>query len=759
MMSRKIVSIRLVTALMVALLGAFVVHALIPDLSDTSAYQRFTALRPAVAVAGDILLIDVPTEAEKAGSNGINPDAFDWAEILLLMTEFEAAQGVFLFPPTEAPPTEHSLKLKHQALTGRFDQEFSVMSGNVLAFFEAIRLGSVRPRDSVRYVDDLLKLMDDGKNRLIEDVRAIDETETVLVNQALDVFGKVWIEYPAVQTASEADSFLPLHTRGKSWSTAVFHALMARLGGIVPEKLENGLLLPGVRLPGRDEQDIILPVGRDGSLLFETPDPDRDGRYRNLRPAAMLHAAELESSLYRSLKTMESAGYLAGLDPESYPSALYEHTLNLRREMLADPDEQKVSYWRQSRERFFIATRNFLEGKAEKKLLDGYDELVALETLEESGLKRVEELRQSVLRVFSESRNKLTELEIVRLNLEAELRDSFCIIGLGADVEAEAGLVNAILGQRFIDGLWGQRLNRWAALPGLVLSVPLAFSGPLLSLLAGLVAAALTVGIVALVFIYAGIWIHPILPAGIIAAVTISSVLMCLALRHWNKDRLRTAFGRRLPPRLMGNLVTAGSIRTAEIHDSKAVILAIRYIHTGEHGRPEEDPHQAESLKSFQDLAAQSIVHHGGVVLGADGFIVLGAFGTPLETRKPWKGKDPEPDPAKVLASIAHNACAATLGIMGPETAADTFWRFGLDIGECAFFHSDAGGYSVVGRPPVYARILSGLALKYSCRILVTQELKDTIGEQWLTRKLDTLVSKSSGKEEAFYELSGQPWH
>jgi class 3 adenylate cyclase len=782
-MSIKIVSIRVVTALLVALLGAFGIHTFIPDLSNTSVYQHFTELRPPVAVARDILLIDVPLDTGKAGnrrdeslndegrlSDGlrITPDAFDWAEILLLMTEFEAAQGIFLFAPTEAPPTEHSLKLKHKVLTGRFDQEFSVMSSNVLAFFEAIRLGSVRPRDSVRYVDDLLKLMEDGKNRLVEDVRASDETETVLVNQALDVFGRAWIDYPDAQTGidypdaqsgTETGIQLSLHTRGRSWSIAVFRALMYRLGGVVPDLQENALVLPGVRLPGRDEQDIVLPLGRDGSVLFETPDPDRDDSYRSLKPAVILHAAELETSLYKSLKIMEGSGYLSGMDPESYPTALYEHTMNLRREMLAAPDSRKLDGWRQSRERFFTATRVFLEGEAEQALLDGYDELVAAETLEEAGRQRVEELRQSVVRAFSDSRNKLIELELLRQELDAELRGSFCIIGPGPEVEAEAGLVNAILANRFIDGLWGQRLNRWAALPGLVLSVPLAFIGPLLALVAGVAAAALSFGMMALLFIYAGLWIHPVLPAGIIAAVTISSALTCLVLRHGNKDKLRTAFGKRLPRTLMRDLASAGLTQTTEVRNSKAVILAIRYIHTGDHGRPEEDPGQAASLKSFQDLAAQAIVKQGGVVLGADGYIILGAFGAPLEAGRLWKGKDPEPEPAAVLSILANKACAATLAIMGPETGADNFWRYGMDIGECAFFHSDAGGYSVVGRPPVYARILSGLALKYSCRILVTQELKDTIGEKWLTRRLDTLVAKSSGREEAFYELSGQPWH
>lgn len=783
-MSMKIVSIRIVSAIVVALLCALGVHTFIPDLSDTQVYHRFAAMRPAVSVAHDILLIEIPAEAGQASLGRLEdlraeaggpeegqtegrgtlggrttPDAFDWAEILLLLTEFEAAQGVFLFPPTEAPPTEHSLKLKQQVLTDGFDQEFSVMSSNVLAFFEAIRLGSVRSRDSVRYVDDLLKLMEDGKNRLIRNVRAIDETETVLVNQALDAYGRAWIDVSGAWISPEADAYLPLQSRGKTWSKAVFLALMHRLGGVVPELRETGLLLPGVRLPGRDEQDFIIPLGRDGALLFETPDPERDGRYRSLRPATMLHAAELEAGLYGSLKTMEGSGYLSGMDPESYPTALYEHMLNLRREMLAAPDEQKLAGWRQSRERFFKATRDFLAGKAEKNLLDGYDELVASETLKESGIERVEELRQSVVLAFSGSRDKLTELEALRLELDAELRGSFCIIGPGSEAEAEAGLVNAIISARFIEGLWGQKLNRWAATPGLVLAVPLAFISPLLSLLAGALAAALSIGVAVLLFIHAGLWIHPVLPAGIIIAVTIGSVLSCLALRHWNKVKLRTAFGVRLPPSLMRDLVEARSIRTTEVHHTKAVILAIRCIHTSDHARPEEDTGQAGPLKGFQDLASQAIVQHGGVVLGADGYIVLGAFGSPLETLKPRKGGAPGPEPGKAFASLASKSCKAALDIMGPETGSDNFWRYGMDIGDCAFFHSDAGGYSVVGRPPVYARILSGLALKYSCRILVTQEFKDAIGEQWVTRRLDTLVAKSSGKEEAFYELSGQPWH
>jgi hypothetical protein len=751
-MSRKISFIRLIAAILTALSGAWSVHVLAPDLSDTPVYRRFEALRPAVPVAREIVLIDVPAEGGQA-----TPDAFDWAEILLLMTEFEAGQGVFLFPPTEAPQSGHSLNLKQQALTKRFDEEFSVMSSNVAAFFEAIRLGSVRPRDSVRYVDDLLKLMESGKARLIDDVRSIDETETVLVNQALLAFGRAWIDFPAARTESVNSPYLPLHSADRTWSTAAFLALMDRLGGVQPDFQEGRLVIPGVRLYGGEARDIVLPLGRGGSLLFETPDPH--GTYRRLSAQTLVRPAELETRLYESLKAMEGSGYLSGLDPEAYPTSLYEHFLILRREMLEAPDGQKSVAWRLARERFFTASRNFLDGKAEQNLLSGYDNLVVAEGLDEAGAGRIQELRQLVVQAFSDSRNLLDELDALRIGLDAELRDSYCIIGPETDTVAEAGLVNAILNDRFIDSLWGQRLNRWAAFPGLMVAVILAFAGPLMSLLIGLAAAAASAGFVLMFFVYADIWLHPVLPAGIVAAVTLVSILSCLALRHWNRDKLRIAYGSRLPAPLMRNLASNGLVRTAEVDQAKAAILAIRYSHLGEHGRPEEDAGQAGTLKAFQDEASREIVKRGGVVLGADGFIVLGAFGSPLEIGMNRKGKDPEPDPARALSELARRACTATLEIMGPETAADNFWRYGLDIGDCSFFHSDAGGYSAVGRPPVYARILSGLALKYNCRILVTQELGDAIGEQWLTRRLDTLVSKSSGKEEAFYELSGQPWH
>ena len=293
----------------------------------------------------------------------------------------------------------------------------------------------------------------------------------------------------------------------------------------------------------------------------------------------------------------------------------------------------------------------------------------------------------------------------------------------------------------------------------LLVAVGIAFTGPLVSLLIGMAAGLVAGGFSALLLIYGGLWIHPGLPAGITAALTLVSILSALVWRHWNRDILNRAYGFRVPVGLLRYHAWAGQVQTSGVSQAKAVILGIRYIHPGEQKRPEEDTGQAETLKTFQDEAARKILLSGGVVIGTDGFIVLGVFGSPLETKIPHKGKTLESDPAKEFQALASRACAATLEIMGPETAADNFWRFGLDIGECAFFHTEAGGYTAVGRPPVYARILSGLALKYSCRILITQELNDAVGEQWLTRRLDTLVAKSSGKEEAFYELSGQPWH
>ena len=80
-------------------------------------------------------------------------------------------------------------------------------------------------------------------------------------------------------------------------------------------------------------------------------------------------------------------------------------------------------------------------------------------------------------------------------------------------------------------------------------------------------------------------------------------------------------------------------------------------------------------------------------------------------------------------------------------------WLFGVDSGECRFMYSSINGYGAVGRPLKYARLLSGLAAKYGCRILVTGEAASRAGEAWRTRRHDSLVEKASGVEYAFFEL------
>jgi hypothetical protein len=176
-----------------------------------------------------------------------------------------------------------------------------------------------------------------------------------------------------------------------------------------------------------------------------------------------------------------------------------------------------------------------------------------------------------------------------------------------------------------------------------------------------------------------------------------------------------------------------------------------------------DDADLAASISAFQAAAARLVQDLGGLILGSDDFVVLAGFGTPLHAAAEKKGRrrdaaNPEPEaPAQAsLGPAVSQAFSAALAIAESEPAASHDWRLGLDAGRCAFYASALQGYAAQGRPLRYARILSGQASRYDCRVLATEDAVAAAGDAWLTRRRDRLVEKWSGEEKAFYELIGR---
>ena len=151
-------------------------------------YDTLLRLKPAVAAAREILLIDVDEQA--------TADAGPWpwsrdvlADGLVVLKEMNASYAVLDLPlgRKSAPGLDPSAL--RQGLPAALDREFAQMEENIQSLFEAIRRGSVRPQDSTRYVSDLIGLVALAKARLRESSTGIERDDDTLLGRAAKLFG------------------------------------------------------------------------------------------------------------------------------------------------------------------------------------------------------------------------------------------------------------------------------------------------------------------------------------------------------------------------------------------------------------------------------------------------------------------------------------------------------------------------------------------------------------------------------------------
>ncbi len=672
---------------------------------DSRLHESLALKRPPVPEAQELLLIQVRKEDERAVSGSL-----ELADFILTLKEMDADKVLDLLPEVNTTGSGALSPERRRGLESRFEKEFSLIDKNIATLFEAIRLGSIRTKDSTRFVQELQTLVQLSKTRLLAETVEGDNTGMLLLGQAHATFGA---------------------------------------GHYVDDLAALGLALP---LYPDAFAVIERPVEVEGSVPFRRLDFWVVERY-----------TALDKDLYGLLVSMEHAGYLASLDPGAHPPALYEHALSLRQNLLAKPGDAAARTWREAREQYLRSVRTLLSGKAEFGLLAGFDSLLAAETLEESSATSIKDLRQAVVAAFAAARTAFNEFQTVRDRLQVDLRGAFCIVGTvsgpqlaaGEQTPAEAAafLANSVLSGSYFRVATGSRYRFWMLLPAVLAAVLLAPFGTLVSGLLGVVAIASSAGMFSLLFVYKGIWIDPLIVAGITAAATAASIATELAVRARIGSILRQRLGNRLPESALTVLASRHILPPAGDLTARSAILAVRHFGEASHADQEDSAHHAAALRAFHDAAAAEITRRGGVVIGVDEFILTAGFGTPLHALTDGPADGSTNGPGMDPADAAKRACSAALDIaaLAPEQSGG--WRFGLDLGECNFFYSSVDGYSAVGRTVNYARLLSGLGSKYNSRILVTQGIAAAMGPGFRTRRLDSLVEKASGHEHAFYEL------
>jgi class 3 adenylate cyclase len=782
-------------------------------------YDFLLRHRPAPPVSGEILLIDSSFPGQEFGEDILEPGAA--SSLLYTMAELGTETLIIQVPILGLSAGRSAGEAE---ILYRFDEEFSLLSRNIRNLFEAIKTGSVAPAESARYVGELVELSGKGKERLVSALVRRDEEGIKSMEKAAAFFGHVRrpgdLRVQLIRAGeggqpaflAERDEYsrampdrdgalrrvIPVmkavelsdgRAAEKTAEHIIYGALKTRYANSAITYTDASGLYSGQVLTARDSRngkDIVIPLDRNGAVLFELP---RGGEgFRHIGISEFLAYDEADRGLRRLIAEGETLGIFQGVEGENQPGFLYDYALSLREEFAQAANggtEANRLSWIDARNSYFSNLENFLYGPSEMRLVDGYEKIIASESLGETEISKMTEMRDALIRAFAGLREKHKEVLELRNRLESALSGSFCILGRvskepprtqesffsliagfpqsiirstrGAfyranptDAEASALLANSLLTGRAIKPGNKRCLLAGSLFCSLLICLMIKTLGPAATLGAGVLLTLLAGMGFSVGFILSGLWLDPAAPvtAGC-ASVLISFIYVLAAGRRYTR-RFHLAYGPFVSQPCLRSVIRAGKPLPSQTVTANAAVAAIRKSDPA-------DPENAsvsniQTVLAFHNKAAELFKKAGGTIIGLDGDTVSACFGSPLERvfLNSKRENSPYEDNIYALSAPALRAVDFVSEIARRAECAN--WYFGLDMGDCVFAWSALSGYFALGNSVRKARILSQAAVRYKSRIVVSEAINETLPAPAL-KKLDSFKSKGDAGEEPFFEL------
>jgi hypothetical protein len=727
-------------------------------------YDYLLTFMESAPVSASLLLIETRLPQPKGAiptDTVVEPAAA--AQVVMTMAEMNAGALIIQAPLAVNPSAGGVIlttgsdlgSVPSEELRLRFEGEFNLVERNIRNLFEAIRLGFILPADAERYVGELVNITIRGKDRLLGALLPSDTSDRSPLERAGAVFGSdrrsaVWIPGGGLYFKPQPDwdgkirRIAPLITEAQGAGDRILeHIVYAALQG-------TGTVPPP-------------PVDESAALLFV---PVTEGDFRRIPLAAFQEYEDADRELYRRLAAAESQGIYAELNPEYYPGYLYDYVRDMREELLRDPDPDKKIRWLGARIKYLQSLDSFFNGPSEAKLVGGYEEMLAAESLDVEGIRRITALRNELILTFRSLRDNYTALMTMRANLELALSGSFCIMGAPApdqDLETSAIMANTLLTGKVIHPGEDRETLRCSFLGLFMILALISFPGPWISLGLGLLLSAAVGAAFSYSFILRSVWMDPLIPLSAAFAGLLFSVGFALLAKRRAAARFRIAYGSRIAPAYLRRLIRAGRPRPTESLVTKAAMVAVRDGALSGIENRSSPQEAAKASKAFREEDFRIFSRAGAVMTGFEGDLAVFALGSPQERRamKKMKSLRPYDDGGGDAGSNSPAVRAAELVLEIVRTINDgsippaKFWRFAIDAGDCCFSWSPAAGLSASGRAVVSARLFSNLCSRYKTRILVSGRVAEKL-ETIPGKKLGVLVDEESGEREEFYALGDE---
>jgi len=705
-------------------------------------YDMFLDFRANPPVSPEILIIDTEEIVE--------PDGL--YSVLMALNEMEASDLLVVVPVLGAG----SGRIESGAeLSERVSDEFRLLGKNIRNLFEAIRLGFVGPKESPAYVDSMVELAERGRDRLNAAIIRQEEAGSEQAVQAASAFGKAVI---ALDLRMSAQQEIPWYSQAKPDGDRVlrriapvidrmehiaYHVLKRRWAASDIEINEKGQTL--VNLPDKKDESSVrrFPLDRNGSILVEKPGKSRD--FRRLGMNLFFDYDEADRAMTRLLKEADEIGVFAETAPEQRPLILLGFAEERKEELLKDPDADKRAEWIKMRLEYLASLDEFLYGPSEMALVNGYEEIMASEKLGDTGIFRLQEMRDRLIRVFVAMREKHRDLADLRAYLAQAAYGSLCIMGPPAPEggwnsasESSALLANTLLTGVCITPGRGIHLFLWPLLASIAALSCIFLLRPLTVLVAGIGAAIVNSAAFGAVFVISGYWIDPFISMGACLTGTLVLFISRLCIGYSRALRFRLAYSPYVDKEMLKALIKAGRPLLSEAVKTHAAIIAVKkpgMINREDKANPLESK---KAAAKFREDFLKTFKKAGAVILGFEGDVALACFGSPLERiKKSVKNNNSSLHAARLVEMLLKISNSQISGSQLSDC------RYGIESGDCVFSWSEAAGYTANGRAVIRAKLFAALAKRYNVRAIIGEAAKNESGLG--ARKLSSLNVNGDG--------------
>jgi hypothetical protein len=647
-------------------------------------YDFFLSRRQPPPVSREIFLIKTDEFVESS-------DVFS---VLMTLTEMEAANLILSakISGSASPVTGSEAEIRL-----RFQDEFAILGANIRNMFEAIRLGSIPPSQAPFYVERLVELSQQSRDRLLSGL--IDRDEDLI--RSIAVFGNFLEEETlySFDRDGKLRRVQPVELES-SLEHPVYRVLKLRYAVSRIEETENGRIL---LLRGFNDSEAEIQLDRNGNIITAFP----AAGFRGVDISLFREYEEALNVMRRILKEADEMGIFSKTLPENSPLFLNDYSLDLREELLKEPDNEKKTAWISANDSFFRSLDDFLYGPSEMLLVRGYEEIIADEdSPTEEVFANLIKMRGDMIGMFALMREKHNELLWLRDILKNELSSSFCIMGARENIEYSALLANALITGSHVKPADSRYALYWSIAACLVILLAIFRLRPFFLLAAGLFSSFLASAAFGVYFIFSAYWIDPFIVFGAALAGTLV-VFSCKCVTILRRMSVfRRAYGAAVSGDALKKLIIRGKPEPSEITVANAAVVAIKDINLFSAEENVKPMDLSGAQKTFYSDVKKAVFGAGAVIAGYERDTVIACFGSPLG------GKTGDP---------AEKAYAMIRGFLDKETP----WRFGMDAGECSFSWSPETGFTANGRPVINAKILVSKAARLKTRALVSKTARE----------------------------------